>query len=48
MNAVDRFTENIREIKRDIKDVREITSMTYELDRLIDTADTPQTDERSK
>lgn len=44
MNAVDRFTENIREIKKDVADVREITSMTYELDRLIDTADTPQTD----
>lgn len=45
MNAVDRFTENIREIKRDIEDVREITSMTYELDKLIDKADTPQTEE---
>ena len=45
MNAVDRYTENIREIKEDVEDVREITTMSYELDRLIDTADTPQTDE---
>ena len=44
MNAVDRYTENVREIKEDVEDVREITSMSYELDRLIDTADTPQTD----
>jgi len=44
MNAVDRYTENVREIKEDVEDVREITSMAYELDRLIDTADTPQTD----
>ena len=44
MNAVDRFTENIREIKSDVADVREITSMTYELDKLIEKADTPQTD----
>ena len=41
MNAVDRFTENIREIKNDIKDTREIKSMTYELYTLI--ADIPQT-----
>ena len=40
-NAVDRFTENIREIKNDVEDVREIGSMTYELDKII--ADTPQT-----
>ena len=45
MNAVDRYTENVREIKEDVEDVREITSMSYELDRLIDTADTPQADE---
>ena len=44
MNAVDRYTENVREIKEDVEDVREITSMAYELDRLIDTADTPQTE----
>lgn len=44
MNAVDRFTENVREIKKDIADVREIDSMTYELDKLIEKADTPQTD----
>ena len=42
MNAVDKFTENIREIKNDVADVREIKSMTYELDKLI--ADTTQTD----
>lgn len=47
MNAVDRYTENVREIKNDVADVREITSMNYELDRLIDKADTPQT-ERSE
>ena len=39
INAVDRFTENIREIKKDVADVREITSMHYELDKLIE-ADT--------
>lgn len=44
MNAVDRFTENVREIKKDVADVREIDSMTYELDKLIEKADTPQTD----
>ena len=44
MNAVDRYTENVREIKEDVENVREITSMSYELDRLIDTAVTPQTD----
>lgn len=42
MNAVDRFRQNVREIKSDVKDVREITSMSYELDKLI--ADTPQTE----
>ena len=41
MNAVDRFTENVREIKKDVADVREITSMSYELDKLIERADTP-------
>ena len=46
MNAVDRFTENVREIKKDVADVREITSMSYELDKLIEKADTPQTDRK--
>lgn len=41
-NAVDRFTENIREIKNDVEDVREIRSMTYELGKII--ADTPSAD----
>ena len=36
MNAVDRYTKNIREIKKDVKDVREITSMNYKLDKLIE------------
>ena len=45
MNAVDRFTENVREIKKDVADVREITSMSYELDKLIEKADAPQTEE---
>ena len=43
-NAVDRFTENIREIKNDVEDVREIRSMTYELGKII--ANTPQTERR--
>ena len=41
-NAVNRFTENIREIKNDVEDVREIRSMTYELGKII--ADTPSAD----
>ena len=45
MNAVDRYTENIREIKEDVEDVREITSMSYKLDKLIEKANTPQTNE---
>jgi len=44
INAVDRFTENVRGIKKDVADVREITSMSYELDKLIEKADTPQTE----
>ena len=36
--------ENVREIKKDVADVREITSMSYELDKLIEKADTPQTE----
>lgn len=44
MNAAVRYSENIREIKRDVEDVREITSMSYELDKLIERADTPQTE----
>ena len=44
MNAVDRFTENIREIKEDVEDIREIKSMVYELDKMIAKTDTPQTE----
>ena len=48
MNAADRYTENVREIKEDVEDVREITSMSYELDRLIAIADTPQPEAQEK
>lgn len=43
-NAVDRFTENIREIKNDVEDVREIRSMNYELGKII--ADTLKAESR--